>query len=353
MAIVVAVAAFFIFRLPQFGGTFEGGRLSRMQASPEYHEGRFENDPPAVLDMALIENLRLYSQGQIREPQIVIPVIALDLGKFAVPPVPGLRAVWFGHATVLVEIDGLRIMTDPVLSDRVSPFSFAGPKRFHQPPIALENLSNIDAVVITHDHYDHLDIKTIQQLAKGGTHFYVGLGIGAHLERWEIPATQIHEMDWWQSVEIKGVKINCTPARHYSGRKRMDNSTLWASWVIKGPQHSFYISGDTGYAEHFKAIHDRFGDIDLTAIKVGAYGTTWLDIHMDPEHSVQAHLDLGGKTMLPIHWATFNLSYHAWDEPILRTVDAAQKESVRVVTPRVGETFDFDKDFQSVAWYKR
>ncbi len=189
-------------------------------------------------------------------------------------------------------------MTDPVLSERVSPISFAGPERFHAAPITLENLAHIDAVVITHDHYDHLDMKTIRQLSKSGTHFYVGLGIGAHLERWEVPTDQIHELDWWESLEIKGVKINCTPARHYSGRKRMDNSTLWASWVIKGPQHSFYVSGDTGYAGHFKAIHDRFGDIDLTAIKVGAYGETWLDIHMDPEHSIQAHLDLGGNNVI-------------------------------------------------------
>jgi L-ascorbate metabolism protein UlaG (beta-lactamase superfamily) len=166
----------------------------------------------------------------------------------------------------------------------------------HAPPIKLADLSGIDAVLISHDHYDHLDMKTIQHLASQGTQFYVGLGVGAHLERWKVAPAQIHEMDWWESLDLKGVQINCTPARHYSGRKRPDNSTLWASWVVKGAQHCFYFSGDTGYADHFRAIRARFGATDLYLIKIGAYGRppSWLDIHMDPESAVRANQDLGG-----------------------------------------------------------
>jgi L-ascorbate metabolism protein UlaG (beta-lactamase superfamily) len=264
-----------------------------------------------------------------------------------------LRAIWFGHSSVLVEIEGVRLMTDPVLSDVVSPVPI-GPKRMHPPPIELNDLAGIDAVLISHDHYDHLDMRTIQHLASQGTQFYVGLGIGAHLERWQVAPAQIHEMDWWESLELKNVQINCTPARHYSGRKRQDNSTLWASWVVKGAQRSFYFSGDTGYAEHFRAIHARFGTTELNLIKIGAYGTppSWLDIHMDPESAIKADQDLGGGLLLPVHWATFNLSYHAWDEPILRTLRAAAAEHVQVVTPRVGEVVEVGQPFENVEWYR-
>ena len=350
---VLALAGFGIFQLPVFGGRFADERLERMHRSPEFIDGRFQNTPPQKTDSLFWETVRLYRQGQIREPQFEIPVIALSPATLSAPASSGLRAIWFGHSSVLVEIEGVRLMTDPVLSDAVSPVPI-GPKRMHAPPIKLEDLTGIDAVLISHDHYDHLDMKTIQHLASQGTQFYVGLGVGAHLERWQVAPAQIHEMDWWESLEVKNVQINCTPARHYSGRKRQDNSTLWASWLVKGAQHSFYFSGDTGYAEHFRAIHARYGDTQLNLIKIGAYGTppSWLDIHMDPESAVRANQELGGGILLPVHWATFNLSYHAWDEPILRTLRAAADQDARVVTPRVGEAVEVGQPFSNVEWYK-
>lgn len=360
-ALVIAVAvaalvitAYFVFRLPEFGGRAEGGRLERMRRSPEYIGGRFENIPPQNTDLALIETFKLYSQGQVRTPPFPLPVVELGANSLKVPASTELMAIWFGHASVLIELNGVRIMVDPVLSDVVSPVPMVyGPRRFHPPPIALEQLSNIDAVVISHDHYDHLDMKTVQHLAPQGTHFYVGLGVGAHLERWGVPPSQIHEMDWWEAIDLKGIQIACTPARHYSGRRSMDNPTLWASWVIRGANRSVYVSGDTGYAGHFRDIRKRFGDMDLTIMKVGAYGDTWLDIHMDPESAVQSHLDLGGKVLLPVHWATFDLSYHAWDEPIYRTLKAAGDKDVQVITPRVGERFEFGRPFENTEWYRQ
>jgi len=350
---LLVLAGYAVFQLPAFGGRFEGARLERMERSPEFIDGRFQNRPPQKTGDSFWETIRLYRQGQIREPRFEIPVIALSPSTLGAPPAAGLRAIWFGHSSVLLEIDGVRLMADPVLSDVVSPLPI-GPKRMHPPPIKLADLSGIDAVLISHDHYDHLDMATIQHLAQQGTQFYVGLGVGAHLERWKVPPAQIHEMDWWESVDLKSVQINCTPARHYSGRKRQDNSTLWASWVVKGAQHSFYFSGDTGYADHFRAIRARFGDPDLNLIKIGAYGTppSWLDIHMDPESAVRADQDLGGGILLPENWATFNLSYHAWDEPILRTLRAAAAEHVQVVTPRVGEVVEVGRPFSNVEWYK-
>ncbi len=352
IGILLAMAALITFQLPQFGGKFEGARLERMRRSPQFIDGKFQNIPPQDTDSSILKTWRLYRQGQVRKPRFEIPVVDVPASALEAPAAPGLRAIWFGHSSVLVEIDGVRIMTDPVLSEVVSPVSWIGPKRMHRPPVALGELTGIDAVVISHDHYDHLDMKTVQQLAARGTHFYLPLGIGAHLERWDVPPAQIHEMDWWESAEVKGVRIHCTPARHYSGRKRMNNSTLWSSWTVRGPRHSFYYSGDTGYAPHFAETRKRLGDVDLTLIKVGAYGETWLDIHMDPESAVKAHVDLGGKTLLPVHWATFNLSYHAWEEPIVRTLAAARGAGVDVITPRIGETFTFGQPFPNVPWYR-
>ena len=205
--------------------------------------------------------------------------------------------------------------------------------------------------MISHDHYDHLDMATVRHLAAQGTQFYVGLGVGAHLERWQVPPAQIHELDWWEAAELKGLRITCTPARHYSGRRAMDNSTLWASWMLRGAGGAVYLSGDTGYGPHFAEIRRRLGPVDLDLMKVGAYGETWLDIHMDPEAAVRAHLDLEGRVLLPIHWGTFDLSYHAWEEPMVRTLQAAAARGVTVATPRIGETVDVTRPLPTTAWY--
>jgi L-ascorbate metabolism protein UlaG (beta-lactamase superfamily) len=353
LLVALAIAVFMIFQLPAFGGKYSGRRLEQMQHSPEFIDGRFQNVPPQNTDPSWNKMRKLYGQGQIRKPQFEIPVIKLDPRTLDAPASKGLKAIWFGHSSVLLELEGVRIMTDPVLSEAVSPVPFLyAIKRMHPPPIALQDLSHIDAVLISHDHYDHLDMATVKHLAAQGTHFYMGVGVGAHLERWGVPVAQIHEMDWWDSLHFGELSIICTPARHYSGRKGMNNPTLWASWVIKGGGHSVYYSGDTGYANHFREIRKRFGDMDLTLMKVGAYGETWLDIHMDPESAIQAQQDLGGKVLMPVHWATFDLSYHAWDEPILRTLAAAKAKGVEVITPRIGEEFIYGQPFQNVAWYK-
>jgi L-ascorbate metabolism protein UlaG (beta-lactamase superfamily) len=264
---VLAVVVFVVVQTPPFGGRFDGARLERMRRSPQWIGGRFENTPRQDSDSSWRETWRLYRQGQIREPRFDVPVVTVDLHAAASKE---LKAIWLGHSSVVVELDGVRILTDPVLSDVASPLSFIGPRRLHRAPVALGELTNVDAVVISHDHYDHLDMKTVQQLAPRGTHFFVPLGIGAHLERWNVPAAQIHELDWWESAPFKGLTIHCTPARHYSSRKKMDNSTLWASWLIRGAERSVYYSGDTGYSPHFQTIRQRLGSTDLDLIKVGA-----------------------------------------------------------------------------------
>ncbi|HSV50798.1 MAG TPA: MBL fold metallo-hydrolase [Burkholderiaceae bacterium] len=352
LAALLALGVWLVFRAESFGGVPEGARLERMRQSKQFHDGRFENTPPYVSQLSLVGELQAYLGDQVREPTFEVPVLQMSADDLGRPAAPGLRAWWLGHASVLLEIDGVRILTDPVFSQRVSPFQFAGPARLHPAPLALAQWKNIDAVVISHDHFDHLDMDTVRHLARGGTHFHVGLGIGAHLQRWGVPPGQIHEMDWWEQASIKGVAIHCAPARHYSGRKSMDNSTLWTSWMLKGPSHSAYYSGDTGYAGHFKQIRERLGAPGLALIKVGAYGETWLDIHMNPESAIQAHRDLGATTLLPVHWGTFNLAYHEWAEPVIRAVAAASRQGVQIVTPRVGEKFEFGVPFENKAWYR-
>jgi L-ascorbate metabolism protein UlaG (beta-lactamase superfamily) len=295
------------------------------------------------------------SNGMRTPPPACPPVVRRAPEDFKSPPAPGLRVIWFGHASALLEIDGSRVMTDPVLSDYASPFAGIGPKRFHPPPLALELLPRIDAVVISHDHYDHLDVQTVRHLAQAGTRFFVPLGIGAHLERWGVPSAQFTELDWWQSADINGVKLTSTPARHYSSRALRDgNATLWSSWSIAGPAHRVYFSGDTGFGEHFREIGERLGPFDLSLLKIGSYGPGqgWLDIHMEPEEAVKAHIAVKARRMLPVHWATFNLAFHPWDEPIKRTVGAARQQGIQLVTPRIGETFDAAAALVSVSWWE-
>lgn len=349
LAFLLAGVAAYVLSLPAFGGSMDGERLERARRSPQYVDGSFQNNPPPPAYDIMV-NLDEMMGDQVRQPPASFPVEKPQIEEAAVP---GLRAIWFGHATVLVEIDGRRVMTDPMLSDHAFPVTAFAPERFNPPPLKLAELPKVDVVTISHDHFDHLDMKTVQHLAGNGAHFFAGLGIGAHLERWKVPAGQIHEMDWWETAEHAGLKVHCTPARHYSGRRSMNNPTLWASWVVEGPEHRMYHSGDTGYATHFDEIGRKLGPIDLAFIKIGDYGNdaAWESIHMVPEDSVRAHQELGAKTLFPIHWGTFELSYHPWDEPIRRAVAAASKAGAQMVTPRLGEVYVYGQPYRNESWW--
>ncbi len=355
---VLTAAGWAVLSLPQFGARMSGARLERAKANPQYRDGRFVNlQPEAPTRLAALGDyiVRQFSGSEVREPPAPLPVMAVDKAVLAAAPAPsGLRAFWIGHASTYVELDGLRLLLDPVFAERVSPLP-VGPRRFHPPPIALADLPTIDAVLISHDRYDHLDMETVRHLAARGTRFFVPLGIGAHLERWGVPPTQIEEMEWWQQRLLRGVQIVCTPTRHYSGRALSDRSaTLWSSWSVVGPQHRFFYSGDTGYGAHFQEIGARLGPFDIAFVKIGAYGpgASWVDIHMPPEQAVQAFRDVRGKRMFPVHWSTFNLAYHDWDEPIRRTAAEARRTGVDLVTPRLGEWVDTDREFRSTAWWE-
>ena len=360
LAFVLAVvaAAAWVLSLPAFGGRLEGERLARARANPHFHDGRFVNPlPPAGYTLADAWNLLVGQFGdEVRSPPAPIPVLPVDSAALkAAPPTPGLQALWLGHAGVYIAIDGVRLLVDPVFAEYASPFEI-GPRRFHPPPLRLDDLPPIDAVLITHDHYDHFDMRTVRHLAQRGTAFFVPLGIGAHLQVWGVPVAQIREMEWWQGEALRGVRIVSTPSRHYSGRGLTDQrATLWTSWSVLGTRHRFYVSGDTGYSDHFRTIGERFGPFDLAFVKIGAYGpgAPWLDIHMSAEDAVRAHVDVRARRLFPVHWGTFNLAFHAWDEPIRRAVAAARRERVELLTPRVGEIVDADRTFAFNPWWER
>ena len=334
--------------LDALGARATGHRLARIQRSPNYRNGSFQNPEPTDLGLrGGTGNMlkRWFFGGEVRVPPGPIPIVTLTRAAFEKPPASGLRATWLGHSTVLVEIDGGRVLFDPVWARRASPSSLVGPKRFHAPPSPLDQLPPLDAIVASHDHYDHLDRGVIKALvrdtAQSRARFIVPLGVGAHLEKWGVAPERITELDWFESTNVGALTLTATPARHFSGRSLGDrNHTLWASFAVTGPTHRVFHSGDTGPFGGFEKIGADHGPFDLTLIKIGAYGYNWPDIHLTPEQAVEAHVRLRGKLLLPIHWGTFNLAYHAWDEPAERVVAAATANGTQLVVPRPGESIE-------------
>lgn len=251
----------------------------------------------------------------------------------------GIGVTWFGHSSALLEIDGHRVLTDPVWGDRASPSRLFGPRRLHPPPVPAP--PDVDVVLVSHDHYDHLDLPTVRTLlARGTAPFMVPIGVGAHLRAWGVPAGRIVELDWDASTTVGRLTITCTEARHFSGRGPDRNTTQWSSWVVAGPGHRAYFGGDTGYGAAFASIGRRFGPFDVALLPVGAYSDLWPDIHLTPEEAVRAHLELAAGLLVPVHWATFNLGFHGWAEPVQRLRVAAAAAGVRLAVPRPGERVD-------------
>jgi L-ascorbate metabolism protein UlaG (beta-lactamase superfamily) len=359
LCLIVFGSILYLGNAPSFGGTVSGERLKRVEVSPHYHDGEFVNTlphPPLELGDLWGYFTEQFFGNQTRVPPLAIPLSVIPRASLQSRPPPGLRAIWLGHSSIYLEIDTIRLLVDPVFSDYASPFDGIGPKRFHPPPIAITDLPEIDAVIISHDHYDHLDMRTAQYLSSKGTQFIVPLGVGSHLDEWGVPDHQITEMDWWESTEVKGLTIVCTPAQHYSSRGIFDyKETLWSSWAVTGSKHRVFYSGDTGFSSHFQQIGDRLGPFDLSLIKIGQYGpgASWIYSHMDPEHAIEAHLAVRARRMLPVSWGTFNIAFHDWDEPIKRAVKAANEKNVELVTPRVGEVVTAGKSFSSGNWWEK
>lgn len=329
--------------MKSLGKRSAGARLERMQASPLWAGDHFQNLHPVLPNLrdpsVPMPSLKEFMcGGEQRVPSAPLPSMN-PLDMWRAKPQSGLRVTWLGHSTMLIEIDGVRILTDPVWGPRASPSALIGPKRFQPVPVSLREMPPVDVVMISHDHYDHLDYPTIRALAKTNVPFVTSLGVGAHLEYWGIPAPRITELDWWESYTVPntGVVLTAAPSQHFSGRGLKDrNATLWSSFAIRSPKHSVFFSGDTGLTTEYRSIRDRFGPFDVVMLEVGAFYPAWGDIHLGPDNALKAHAMLGG-VFMPVHWGTFSLAMHAWDHPAERLLELAPHTDAQLLMPILGQ----------------
>ena len=353
----LALVLFLFMHQTSFGRKPSGIRLERIQKSPQYIKGAFQNQhltPTFTSNGNFFSVLYdfLFGKHERKTPDHVLPSIKRDLHLPA-----GLQPeiTWFGHSSYLIQINGLNILVDPAFSERTSPVSFAGTKAYPGTNVyTVADMPKIDVLVITHDHYDHMDYKTILALKEKVGVIVTSLGVGSHLEYWGFPVEQIKELDWWESTAINAeTSFTAAPARHFSGRGVIRNKTLWSSFILKSKDYKLYLGGDSGYDTHFKAIGDAYGPFDLAVLENGQYNLSWANIHLMPEEVAQAAMDLKAKAVLPVHWAKFTLATHAWDEPVSRLVTAAERLALPVITPRIGEKIVLKSVLPNAHWWQK
>jgi L-ascorbate metabolism protein UlaG (beta-lactamase superfamily) len=337
-----------------FGKLPSGTRLEIMKKSPYYRDNSFQN----VIETKLLAEgasyfgmvSKYFGKGKDREPVNALPSIKTNLST--IPNEQG-ELIWFGHSSYLLSIAGKKILADPVFSERPSPVQYAGSKSY--PGTMVYNVADfpeLDLVIISHDHYDHLDYNTILELKAKTKLFCVPLGVGSHLSHWGVEPSRIREFDWWQGDTVMpGVELICTPARHFSGRGFQANKTLWASFVLKTGGQTIFIGGDSGYDQSFKRIGEKYGPFDLAMLECGQYDVQWPDIHMMPEETVQASIDLQAKVLLPVHWGKFTLALHPWKDPVQRALKQAELLNVKVTTPRIGEPVVIGETYPNTKWW--
>ncbi|MDD9267536.1 MBL fold metallo-hydrolase [Paenibacillus sp. GCM10023248] len=354
VAAVVVVVVLFMYMYPVFGRRPSTKKMQAFARSPQFKQGKFHNPVPTMMNMSFSTGMGILREFMKntpnRRPSSPLRMDTPSFGKDT-----ETQVTWFGHSASLLTIDGKSLLLDPMFGRAASPFPWFGKGRYSGGlPFDIVQLPVIDAVLLSHDHYDHLDYGSIMRIKHKVKKFLVPLGVGGHLMRWGIPPESIAEYDWWDELTYEGLSIACTPAIHFSGRSMTDRgATLWCSWVIKGNRSSVFFSGDSGYSPHFRAIGDKYGPFDVTLMECGQYDERWPDIHMMPEQTVQAHQDVRGKLLIPIHWAAFTLALHDWFDPVERATQAAHAKQLAVATPLIGQTVRVHGgQFPTAAWWK-
>ncbi len=335
-----------------------GLRRERTLASRQFVDGSFANPAgtsgvPAQLPKpsGSVMGEFLFKRGR-RVPDKPLPVVRPH-DAWTRPAETGFRATWLGHSTVLLEMDGRRVLTDPVFAERISPVSFVGPKRFHPTPAKLSELPKLDAVVLSHDHFDHLCASSIAELGRMRVPIVTALGVGAHLVSCGVDPANITELDWNESTQLPGLKLTATPAQHFSGRGPFSrNKTLWASWVMESERRKVFFSGDTGLTDDFTRIARAHGPFDMVMLEVGAFHPSWGSIHLGPANALTAFDMLGGGTLLPVHWGTFNLALHDWEEPAETLLGLSEQQKKRILTPRLGEALEPERVEGVNPWWR-
>ena len=350
IAVLIVTYLAFVNYYPTFGGDVTEVRQAQYQSSEQFKDGVFVNKKDVPKDPSFSEMLTLsrkffftrVKNGRPEKDLSVQKIDSLAIADYNEAP----RLIWFGHSAFLLQIEGKNILIDPMFGEVAAPHPWLGSKRFNKEfPIAIEKLPKIDAVLISHDHYDHLDYNSIKRLKSKVEKYFVPLGVGVHLEAWGIAADKIVELDWWQEQIYKELQLVCTPAQHFSGRKFSNGqSTLWSSWVIRSENSSIFFSGDSGYGPHFKAIGEKYGPFNLAMMECGQYNEMWPDIHMFPEETAQAGIDVQAKTLIPIHWGAFKLAMHSWTEPIERVTKTAETLQINLITPEIGKPIMITSD---------
>lgn len=346
----------YLYNLPVFGGKADGKRLVRMKQSPNYKNGVFQNlsFTPSLAEGFTMRRVLwefLTDKTENKVPKSLLPTQKTDLKN---RPISEDFLVWMGHSSYYFQLDGKRFLVDPVFSGNASPIprttkAFVGTDIY-----SAEDFPEIDFLIISHDHYDHLDYKTIKSLQSKIDKVICGLGVGSHFEKWDFDENQIIELDWYEDAEIaEGFKITSTPARHFSGRRFKRNNTLWSSFVLETPSKKIFLGGDSGYDFHFKEIGKKFGPFDWAILENGQYNEKWRYIHTLPEEFPQIVEDLNVKNVLPVHSAKFALAQHSWNEPLQKVFENSKGKNFKIFTPLIGEKLDLNDDSQRFSeWWK-
>jgi len=354
-AFLFALTVFLFMQQASFGKLPKGARKEKIEQSVNYKKGSFQNrieTPMMADDVSYFSMMREFLRDKPETyPHSKTPSIKTNLKTFSSEK-PSI--IWFGHSTYLISIDNKKILVDPVFSQRASPVQYAGSKAFDGSMVyAAEDFPEIDLLIISHDHYDHLDYNTILKLNATVKKFCVPIGVGQHLNSWGVDERKITEFDWWDSDEvIPGLQLTSTPARHFSGRGFIRNKTLWSSYVLQSNNYKIFIGGDSGYDDAFKEIGDKFGPFDIAFLECGQYDRQWPNIHMTPEETVQAGVDLKTEILMPVHWGKFVLANHPWKEPIQRAKKHAESLQIKVTTPRIGEPIILGEEVPATLWWE-